>query len=76
MRDQAIWSVSLGRWNGVQLRLHMFFLLFAAFTLYLSWREEPAAADMVWIAAGSLGILLVSVVLHELGHYFAAVRFG
>ncbi len=37
MRDQAIWSVSLGRWNGVQLRLHMFFLLFAAFTFYLSW---------------------------------------
>jgi Zn-dependent protease len=37
MRDQAIWSVSLGRWNGVQLRLHMLFLLFAAFTFYLSW---------------------------------------
>ena len=57
MRDQAIWSVSLGRWGGVQVRLHMFFVLFAAFTLYLSWlygqtadcrRASWAAAWRAW----------------------------
>jgi Zn-dependent protease len=32
--------------------------------------------DGLRIAASSVGILLVSVFLHELGHYFAAVRLG
>jgi Zn-dependent protease len=31
---------------------------------------------MVWYAAGSLAILLVSVALHELGHLAAAIRVG
>lgn len=70
--------MSLGRWGGVQVRLHMFFLLFAVFTLYLGWlpRAHHGASDLVWKAVASLGILLVSVVLHELGHYAMAIRLG
>lgn len=40
MRDHSYWSISLGRWGGVQVQLHLFFLLFAAFTLYLSWLQS------------------------------------
>jgi stage IV sporulation protein FB len=81
MRDQSNWSISLGRWGGVHVRLHMVFLVFAAFTLYLSWREtqaagEGAANDLVWLAALSLAVLAVSVLLHELGHLYAALRTG
>lgn len=85
MRDQGSWSISLGRWGGVQVRLHMVFLLFAAFTLYLSWREtrEGVAGgeaapqnDLIWLALVSLGLLAVSVLLHELGHLYAALRTG
>jgi Zn-dependent protease len=78
MQSHASWSISLGRWGGLQLRLHMFFLLFAAFTLYLSWLPHPNAssAEMRWIAVTSLGILLLSVLLHELGHLRAVRRLG
>ncbi|MFV1964200.1 MAG: site-2 protease family protein [Pirellulaceae bacterium] len=78
MQSHASWSISLGRWGGLHVRLHMFFLLFAAFTMYLSWLPLPVAssADLRWIAVASLGILLLSVVLHEWGHLQVAMRLG
>lgn len=77
MRSHTSWSIGLGRWGGNYVRLHMFFLLFAVCTLFLAWQaNDDPAGDLVWIAAGSLVILLLSVLLHELGHYFAAVRTG
>ena len=77
MRDQT-WSISLGRWWNVHVRVHMFFLLFGAFTLYLS---AQAFADDAWNAPKWLGpgcvlILLVSVLLHEVGHVFVARKLG
>jgi Zn-dependent protease len=65
------------RWRGLHVRLHMFFLLFAAFTLFLSSsRSTVAGTSDFGIAVGFLAILLISVLLHELGHYFTAVHFG
>lgn len=78
MYDHATWSVSLGRWGRIQVRLHVLFLLFAAFTLYLSQRQSDRAdsSDFGWIAAASLGMLLASVLLHEIGHLWAGHRLG
>jgi len=79
MRSHPSWSIGLGRWGGVYVRLHMFFLLFAAFTLLLSWQasaQQRDSTDLLPIAAGSLVILLASVILHESGHYIAALRLG
>ncbi len=85
MRDQGSWSISLGRWGGVHVKLHMAFLIFAAFTIYLSWRPASDAGvglasktdpTLVWLAVLSLAILLVSVLLHELGHLLASHRLG
>ncbi len=78
MRSHTSWSIGLGRWGGQHVRLHMFFLLFAICTLFFAWQasQEPSSRDFIWIAAGSLGILLTSVLLHEWGHYTAAVRMG
>lgn len=76
MRQYASWSIMLFRWGHVHVRLHMFFLLFAAFTLFLSWSEGEQVKNATWYAAGAIGILLVSVLLHELGHYFTAQHFG
>lgn len=78
MSEQRVWSLSLGRWGAVQIRLHMFFLLFAALTLYLGWHYARAQEDrfLGWLALFSLLILLVSVLLHEFGHYWSAVRMG
>ncbi len=78
MRSHTSWSIGLGRWGGVDVRLHMFFLLFAVCTLFFAWQasQTPGSGDLVWVAIGSLSILLTSILLHECGHYFAAVRTG
>lgn len=74
MRDYRTFSIPLGRWKGLEVRLHLLFVLFAAFTLYLGWRQHDSTS--IWIAAGSLGILLISVLLHEIGHWRAAIHLG
>lgn len=78
MRDHSQWSISLGRWGGVQVRLHLFFILFAAFTLYLSWvaAQQPPSGEYVWIGGLSLVVLLLGVLVHEWAHVWAAKRLG
>jgi Zn-dependent protease len=62
----------LGRWAGVTVYVHVFFLLFAvpalAFTL----------PDPVLMVAGSImvAVLFASLVAHEVGHALAAIRVG
>ncbi len=73
MYDSSVWSVSLGRWSGVRVRLHVFFLLWTVATVYAS---TLGGGDLVWVGALSMLILFVSVLLHELGHCYAALRLG
>jgi len=82
LRGQGNWSLDLGVWGGVRVRLHMFFFLFAVLTLFFAWRETPAAAvsgsmmNLSWMAVFSLVSLLIGVILHELGHYYVASQLG
>ncbi len=78
MHDHASWSLGFGRWAGVHVRVHMFFFLFAAFTCYLSWQEGQAAGSpkVDQLAVYALIVLLVSVLLHDVGHLWAARRLG
>lgn len=80
MRDQNQWSISLGRWGGVQVRLHALFLLFGLVTLYFGWLDaaQPAAPDRaaMWMAAASLTVLFVAVLVHEAGHLYMTARLG
>jgi Zn-dependent protease len=71
MRDLLSWNLPLGRWGGVQVRLHFFFILFAVVALHLGH-----GADLTAYAAMSLAILFVSVLLHEFAHCFAAWKTG
>jgi Zn-dependent protease len=66
------WSLSLGRWWGVSVYLHIFFLLSALLALPFT------LADSELMVAGILAVtvLLLSVALHELAHALAAVRVG
>ncbi|MCA9246010.1 MAG: site-2 protease family protein [Planctomycetales bacterium] len=70
MHDTSSWSLSLGRWGGIQIRLHALFLLFAVLTLYL------ASPDLINYGLMSLVILFLSVLLHELAHCYTAFRVG
>jgi Zn-dependent protease len=66
------WSLSLGRWWGARVYLHIFFLLFALLALTFTLSDS----NLMWAGMLAIGILLVSVTLHELAHAVAAVRVG
>ncbi len=78
MGSHRIWSIGVGRWGGLQIRIHSLFLLFALITLFLGWQASihDESPDALKVAGGSLCILLISVFLHDLGHYLAALRLG
>src|SRR5246127_3052105 len=68
------WSLPIIRIAGIQLRIHITFLLligWLAFGYYAEGGSAAAAARVVFIL-----LLFVCVVLHEFGHAFAAKAFG
>ncbi|MHB0957286.1 MAG: site-2 protease family protein [Pirellulaceae bacterium] len=88
MHDPFQWSISLGRWHGLTVRLHVLFVAFAIATMYLFWptrapgsgREANsyllAAGQMLGIASAAIAVLFLSVLVHELSHWWAARRAG
>lgn len=66
------WSLSLGRWAGINVRMHIFLLLFAVLAVGLSFSDH----DLLRAGLMTLGVVLVSVLLHEAGHALAAIRVG
>ena len=64
------WSLSLGRWAGIHVRVHIFLLLFAVVSL------TYMPADLYWPAFLTLGVAIGSLCLHEAAHALAAVRVG
>ena len=74
MRDLLSWKIYLGRWGGVRVYLHAFFLLLAIISLHLSARADDP--QLVWYAGASMLMLLASVLFHEFAHCFAARRMG
>src|SRR6185295_11249338 len=74
MRDLLSWNLYLGRWFGVQLRLHVFFLLFLV--LAVPTRTNDPTAAVGWYGLTAFGLLLASTLLHEIGHCLAARNLG
>lgn len=70
MRDALSWSLPLGRWMGVQVRLHVLFLLFGVFAIAGCLRSSDK--DLLGYGLMTLGVLFVSVVVHEAAHCAAA----
>ena len=79
MEREHRWSIMVARLGGVSIRVHLFFWILAASTLYLAWtrrHSDANQADLFLIASLSLFGLAVSVLLHELAHWFAARKAG
>src|SRR5581483_3111222 len=76
MRDPFSWSFPIGRLFGISIRIHF---LFPLVTLGMVLRAA-AAKDVpggAWLDVVAIfGILWFSVLLHELGHCFAARSVG
>jgi len=68
------WSFPLGRIAGIDIRMHLLLPLFAAVELGRSGLGHSALGTAP--TALLLALLLLSVLLHELGHCFACRRFG
>ena len=68
------WSITVGRFGGTEVKIHITFLLFLVWIAFSGWsRGGPAAAldSTLFIV-----LLFACVVLHEFGHIGAARRYG
>jgi len=69
------WSIPVGRLFGVDVRLHLTFVIlpmFVFFTEYAAHQRTPNGPRDIAL----VGIILACVGAHEFGHMFAARRFG
>ncbi len=70
MRDPFGWSLPLGRVFGITVRVHILFVIVAiGLILRHAFHHEVGDPSGVWIDVAMLmGLLFVSVLLHEFGH--------
>lgn len=80
MQVHDSWSVGIGRWMGVPVRLHFCLLLFFVLIFAIEWHfvQLPYASASIpsgTALATSLALVL-AVLVHELAHIFAAINLG
>ncbi len=77
MSQKFSWTASFGRWSGVPLQIHLFFLLFIAVIFLVEWHYlEGHPGAVAGTALATVLIVFFSAVFHELTHVFAAVNLG
>jgi len=69
------WSISIGRLFGVDVRIHVTFLILPLFVYYTDYTANQQNANGPRDLA-LVGIILACVAAHECGHMLAARRFG
>jgi Zn-dependent protease/CBS domain-containing protein len=67
------WSLHIGSVGGTEIRIHVTFLLFLIWIGAIYYRQ--GGADAAWQGTIFLALLFLCVLLHELGHVFAARRY-
>ena len=68
------WSLTIGRFGGTAVKIHVTFLLLLAWIAFSGWQQGgPAAAldSLIFII-----LIFLCVVLHEFGHILVARRYG
>ena len=66
------WSFPLGRWFGVDLRIHMFFVLLLGFSLL----STGVAGESTWRGVALWLVLVVVVFVREIARLITAAWFG
>ena len=69
------WSIPVGRLFGVDVRIHLTFIVLPMFIFWTEYAAHQGAANGPRDLA-LVGIILACVAAHECGHMFAARRFG
>jgi len=69
------WSLKIGRFSGIDVRMHITFLLLVGYVALIYGRQgqsvSAAVAEMAFILT-----VFMCVILHEFGHALAARRYG
>ncbi|HXG79487.1 MAG TPA: site-2 protease family protein [Methyloceanibacter sp.] len=68
------WSLTLGSVYGTVIRIHVTFLLFLVWIGAIYYRQ--GGAEAAWQGIIFMVLLFACVLLHELGHVFAARHYG
>ena len=68
------WSLNVGSIAGTAIRIHITFLLFLVWLGTVYYRQ--GGAEAAWQGTIFIVLLFLCVLLHELGHVFAARRYG
>jgi len=74
MRDPMSWSIPLFRVFGIQVRLHILYIIISLGFILREASRRPdtvVEATLIWVVA-----LFCIILLHEFGHCFAARREG
>ena len=78
MRDPLSWSIPLFRAFGIQVRLHILYIVVVLSFIFMAmqkspdfWKEYWKEYLLIWVV-----MLFVIILLHEFGHCFAARREG
>ena len=69
------WSIRIGRYAGIDVYMHVTFLLLISWVALMHWRQGQS----IMAAAVGIGFILavfLCVVLHEYGHALTARRYG
>lgn len=69
------WSWPIGRLAGIPLRVHLTFPLLLAWIAFAQWQLDGDPRGAISLVGTVLLVFLI-VVLHELGHALAARRYG
>ena len=71
------WTVRIGRVGTAELRLHAVTCIFAIASCYFVWSQQThLSGDLAVPSAIAGGMLILALVVHQSGHYFAARRLG
>ena len=68
------WSLTVGSIAGTAIRIHITFLLFLVWLGTVYYRQ--GGAEAAWQGTIFIVLIFLCVLLHELGHVFAARRYG
>lgn len=69
------WSIKLGRWAGIDVYLHVTFLLLLGVVGWLDWQQSPTLGAVLR-GVGFLVAVFGCVLLHEFGHALMARHYG
>lgn len=68
------WSITLGRFVGTAVRIHITFLLLLIWIWFAFYQQ--GGTEAAWQGVAFISLLFLCVLLHEFGHVLAAKRYG